>query len=50
MSAATIRFDNLLTEARYAFHAGDYLRAEELLAEARTITAFERRLRDEGAA
>jgi hypothetical protein len=49
MSAATIRFDNLLTEASYAFHTGDYRRAEGLLAEARTITAFERRLSEEAA-
>ena len=39
MSAATIKFDNLLTEARYAFHAGDFARAEELLGEALAVVA-----------
>ena len=42
MSAATIKFDNLLTEARYAFHAGDFARAEELLREALALAAEER--------
>jgi hypothetical protein len=37
MSAETIRFDNLIHEARYAFHAKDYSRAEALLAEAHAM-------------
>jgi hypothetical protein len=37
MSAETIKFDNLISEARYAFHAGDYRRSEALLAEAHAM-------------
>lgn len=37
MSAETIKFDNLIHEARYAFHAEDYARAEQLLAQAHAM-------------
>lgn len=50
MSAVSIKFLNLLEEAKYAFLAGDFHKAEELLAEARTMAVFERRLADEGMA
>lgn len=46
MSATTIKFDNLLDEAKWAFHAGDLRKAEELLAEARVLVAFEIRVGD----
>jgi hypothetical protein len=51
MNAATrIKFVNILELARYAALSGTpqgLLRAEEHLAEARTLVAFERRLLDD---
>lgn len=41
-----IRALNLLEEAKYAIKAGDWKRAEMLLAEACTLAAFERRLQE----
>jgi hypothetical protein len=35
--SARIRFDNLLIEAKYAFHAGDKEKANRLLLEALTL-------------
>jgi len=49
-AAARIKFENLLELAKYAFQAGAFATAEEHLAEARTIVAFERHLVDEGVA
>lgn len=52
-AAARIKFENLLQEAKFAFMSGTpegYARAEEHLAEARTVVAFERRLLDDQAA
>lgn len=46
-AATVIKFNNLLVEAGHAFRVGDLRKSEELLAEARTIVAFERRLLDE---
>ena len=43
-AVTVIKFNNLLAEAAHAFRASDYRKAEELLAEARTMVAFERRL------
>ena len=39
-----LRALNLIEEAKYAIKAGDWRRAELLLAEACTVVAFERRL------
>lgn len=39
-----LRVLNLIEEAKYAIKAGNWAKAEELLAEARTLVAFERRL------
>ena len=44
MTAARIRFTNLLREADSAFLAGDMPRVQVLLAEAMTLVAFERLL------
>ena len=44
MSATTIKFTNLLEEIKYAFLAGDYRKAEELLAEAHLMVASECRV------
>ena len=44
---SNLRILNLIEEARYAIKAGNWARAEELLAEARTLVAFERRLENE---
>lgn len=41
-----LRALNLLEEAKYAIKAGDWKRAEMLLAEACTLAAFERRLQE----
>lgn len=41
-----IRALNLLEEAKYAIKAGDWKRAEMLLAEACTLAAFKRRLQE----
>lgn len=52
-AAARIKFENLLQEAKYAFQSGTpegLARAEEHLAEARTLVAFERLLQNEGVA
>jgi hypothetical protein len=52
-AAARIKFENLLQEAKFAFMSGTpegFARAEEHLAEARTIVIFERHLVDEGMA
>ena len=46
-AVTVIKFNNLLAEAAHAFRACDFRKSEELLAEARTIVAFERRLLDE---
>lgn len=43
-AVTVIKFNGLLIEAGRAFRGGDYTKAEELLAEARVMTAFERRL------
>ena len=43
-AVTVIKFNNLLIEAGHAFRACDFRKSEELLAEARTIVAFERRL------
>jgi len=48
-AAARIKFENLLELAKYAFQAGAFATAEEHLAEARTVVAFERRLLEEAA-
>lgn len=45
--ATVIKFNNLLAESSHAFRSGDYRKSEELLAEARTMVAFERRLVEE---
>ena len=44
VSAATIKFGNLLDEARYVFFTGDYRKVEELLAEAHLMVASECRV------
>jgi len=44
MTALTIKYINLLEEARYAFLAGDFAKAELLTAEATVMAAHERRL------
>lgn len=41
-----LRALNPLEEAKYAIKAGDWKRAEMLLAEACTLAAFERRLQE----
>ena len=41
-----LRALNLLEEAKYAIKAGDWKRAEMLLAEACTLAAFVRRLQE----
>ncbi len=38
MSALTIAFDNLITEAKFAFHAGDMDKASALLQKAQALT------------
>lgn len=43
-AVTVIRFNNLLSEAAHAFRASDFRKSEELLAEARVMVAFERRL------
>lgn len=43
-----LRALNLIEEAKYAIKAGDWRRAELLLAEACTLAAFERRLQEVG--
>ncbi len=48
-AAARIKFENLLDLAKYAFQAGAFATAEEHLAEARTLVAFERNLTEESA-
>ena len=49
MTAARIKFTNLLREADYAFLAGDFHKAELLLAEAQVLATYERRLTEEAA-
>ena len=50
MSAVTIKYTNLLEEARYAFLAGDFYKAELLLAEACVMASHERNLLEAGIA
>ena len=50
MTAARIKFTNLLEEIRYAYLAEDFRKAELLLAEAQVMATFERRLVEEEAA
>lgn len=46
-----IKFDNLLYEARWKFHAGDFVGAQEILAEAQVLAKCELRFdREDGAA
>lgn len=45
-----LRFDNLLLEAKWAFHGGNARLAQELLAEAQVMAMAERRLQEEGIA
>lgn len=44
MTAARIRFTNLLEEIRYAYLAQDFRKAELLIAEAQVMAIHERRL------
>lgn len=43
-----IRFDNLLEEARWKFHGGDFLGAQEILAEAQVMAMCEERFDEDG--
>ena len=42
-----LQFDNLLGEAKYTFHAEDYRKTQELLAEAQVMAMNEARLKEE---
>lgn len=46
MTAATIRYDNLLLEAQYAFHAGEFGRAADLLTQALALALLERKAQE----
>ena len=42
--APSLRFQNLLNESRYAFNAGDFRRAELILAEAKEIATRQKEM------
>lgn len=46
MSAEIIKFDNLTNEMKYAFHAGDFRRAELLASELHILTVNARQIQE----
>lgn len=46
MSQETIKFANLLTEARYAWEMGDFTKAELLTSEASVLASLERKVQE----
>lgn len=42
----TIKFSNLLTEARYAWEMGDFAKAELLTSEASVLASLERKVQE----
>lgn len=44
--SGTIKFSNLLTEARYAWEMGDFTKAELLTSEASVLASLERKVQE----